>query len=218
MKRAIATLMGGLMASEAFVLPAAVSRGLAAAGSSSREVVSCSASTSSSSSSSSSSQGGGQNNRVAFLHKAGLAAATTVAAVTGSPLLARAEEEDEVKVGEEVTTDSGLKYTVTVAGKGSKPSPGNMVKAHYTGWLNAFGDEDGAKFDSSRDRGRPFSFKVGTGQVIKAWDEAMLDMRIGERRQITVPPQLGYGSRGAGGVIPPNATLYFDVELLAVQP
>ncbi|CAM9325925.1 unnamed protein product [Ectocarpus sp. 6 AP-2014] len=214
MKRAIATLMGGLMASEAFVLPAAVSRGLAAAGSSSREVVSCSASTSSSSSS----QGGGQHSRVAFLNKAGLAAATTVAAVTGSPLLARAEEEDEVKVGEEVTTDSGLKYTVTVAGKGSKPSPGNMVKAHYTGWLNAFGDEDGAKFDSSRDRGRPFSFKVGTGQVIKAWDEAMLDMRIGERRQITVPPQLGYGSRGAGGVIPPNATLYFDVELLAVQP
>ncbi|CAN0060116.1 unnamed protein product, partial [Ectocarpus sp. 8 AP-2014] len=159
MKRAIATLMGGLMASEAFVLPAAVSRGLAAAGSSSREVVSCSASTSSSSSS----QGGGQHSRVAFLHKAGLATATTVAAVTGSPLLARAEEEDEVKVGEEVTTDSGLKYTVTVAGKGSKPSPGNMVKAHYTGWLNAFGDEDGAKFDSSRDRGRPFSFKVGTG-------------------------------------------------------
>ncbi|CAN0097588.1 unnamed protein product, partial [Ectocarpus fasciculatus] len=175
MKRAIATLMGGLIASEAFVLPAAVSRavsrGLAASGSSSREVVSCSASTSSS-------QGGGQHSRVAFLNKAGLAAATTVAAVTASPMLARAEEGDEVKVGEEVTTDSGLKYTVTVAGKGSKPSPGNMVKAHYTGWLNAFGDEDGAKFDSSRDRGRPFSFKVGTGQVIKAWDEAMLDMRV----------------------------------------
>lgn len=89
--------------------------------------MSCSASTSSSS------QGGGQHSRVAFLNRAGLAAATTVAAVTASPILARAEEDDEVKVGEEVTTDSGLKYTVTVAGKGSKPSPGNTVKAHYTG-------------------------------------------------------------------------------------
>eukprot|EP00752_Nemacystus_decipiens_P011904 g10555.t1 len=213
MKRAMATLMGGLMASEAFVLPSAVSRVLSAGGSSSRKVITCSAS------SSSSSQGGVQHNRMAFLNRAGLAAAATVAAVTATPIVANAEEDDDgVKVGEEVTTDSGLKYVVTVAGKGAKPSPGNMIKAHYTGWLNGFGDEESVKFDSSRDRGRPFSFKVGTGQVIKAWDEALLDMKIGERRQITVPPQLGYGSRGAGGVIPPNATLYFDVELLAVQP
>ncbi|CAM9804283.1 unnamed protein product [Scytosiphon promiscuus] len=211
MKKAIATLMGGLAASEAFVLPAAVARVMTAGGSSGRKVVSCSAS-----SSSSSTQGGGKQSRVAFLNRAGIAAAATFAAVTVTPMIAHAEE--DVKVGEEVTTDSGLKYTVTVAGKGAKPSPGNTIKAHYTGWLNDFGGEEGVKFDSSRDRGRPFSFKVGTGQVIKAWDEAMLDMKIGERRQITVPPQLGYGSRGAGGVIPPNATLYFDVELLAVQP
>eukprot|EP00903_Cladosiphon_okamuranus_P014007 g13026.t1 len=213
MKRAIATLMGGLMASEAFVLPAAVSKVLSSGTSSSRKVITCSAT-------SSSSQGGGvQHNRMAFLNRAGLAAAATVAAVTSTPMVANAESEDDgVKVGKEITTETGLKYTVTVAGKGARPSPGNMVKAHYTGWLNGFGDEESIKFDSSRDRGRPFSFKVGTGQVIKAWDEAMLDMRIGERRQIVVPPQLGYGSRGAGGVIPPNATLYFDVELLGVQP
>lgn len=200
------------MASEAFVLPAAVNRVFSAGRSSSRKVITCSAS-------SSSSQGGVQHNRMAFLNRAGLAAVATVAAVTSTPVVVNAEEDDDgVKVGEEVTTDSGLKYTVTVAGKGAKPAAGNMVKAHYTGWLKGFGDEESVKFDSSRDRGRPFSFKVGTGQVIKAWDEAMLDMRIGERRQIVVPPQLGYGSRGAGGVIPPNATLYFDVELLAVQP
>eukprot|EP00386_Alphamonas_edax_P002510 GDKI01007500.1.p1 GENE.GDKI01007500.1~~GDKI01007500.1.p1 ORF type:complete len:123 (-),score=24.87 GDKI01007500.1:246-614(-) len=87
-----------------------------------------------------------------------------------------------------------------------------QVDTHYSGWLDGFDGQN--KFDSSRDRGRPFSFQAGVGQVIAAWDEAILDMQVGERRQIIVPPNLGYGSRGAGGVIPGNATLYFDMELI----
>ncbi|OWY66404.1 peptidylprolyl isomerase [cyanobacterium TDX16] len=111
-----------------------------------------------------------------------------------------------------ITTDSGLKYTVLQEGNGEMPKKGQTVVVHYTGTL-----EDGSKFDSSRDRGQPFSFKVGTGQVIKGWDEALSTMKVGERRQIVIPPELGYGARGAGGVIPPNATLIFDVELLKVN-
>eukprot|EP00904_Undaria_pinnatifida_P009345 jgi/Undpi1/5540/HiC_scaffold_2.g00817.m1 len=210
MRAVIATLVGSLVASEAFVTPAVVSRASTAGTSAARRVLTCSASST-----------GGQQSRASYLKTVGLATAATVASVA-APSIVLAEGtsaggDDEVKIGEEVTTGSGLKYVVTVAGKGTKPTAGQTIKAHYTGWLNGFG-EDGIKFDSSRDRGRPFSFKVGTGQVIKAWDEALLDMKIGERRQITVPPQLGYGSRGAGGIIPGNATLFFDVELLAVQP
>ncbi len=89
------------------------------------------------------------------------------------------------------------------------------MKAHYTGWLDEFNSIK--KFDSSRDRGRPFTFKAGAGQVIRGWDESFLDMKVGERRNIIIPPRLGYGSRGAGGIIPGDATLYFDVELLAIQ-
>ena len=88
------------------------------------------------------------------------------------------------------------------------------MKAHYTGWLDDF--ESTKKFDSSRDRGRPFTFKVGAGQVIKGWDEAFSEMKVGERRRIILPSNLAYGDRGAGGVIPPKATLYFDVELLSI--
>ena len=110
-----------------------------------------------------------------------------------------------------VTTDSGLQYTDVVEGTGAMPQAGQRVTVHYTGTL-----EDGTKFDSSRDRGRPFTFQIGVGQVIKGWDEGVATMRVGGQRQLVIPAELGYGSRGAGGVIPPNATLLFDVELLRI--
>lgn len=109
-------------------------------------------------------------------------------------------------------TASGLQYAITRAGTGESPVRGQDVDVHYTGWLT-----DGTKFDSSRDRGRPFSFRVGTGMVIRGWDEAVADMKVGEQRVIVIPPELGYGARGAGGVIPPNATLVFKVELVGLK-
>lgn len=111
-----------------------------------------------------------------------------------------------------VTTESGLKYIEVQEGDGVSPETGQNVTVHYTGVL-----ENGQKFDSSRDRNRPFTFKIGVGQVIKGWDEGVADMKVGGRRQLIIPPELGYGARGAGGVIPPNATLIFDVELLDVK-
>ncbi|MDX2257193.1 MAG: FKBP-type peptidyl-prolyl cis-trans isomerase [Pseudanabaenaceae cyanobacterium bins.39] len=109
-------------------------------------------------------------------------------------------------------TGSGLKYKVVKAGTGAVPKPGQTVTVHYTGTL-----ENGSKFDSSRDRGTPFSFKLGVGQVIKGWDEGLSMMRVGDLYTLIIPPDLGYGARGAGGVIPPNATLIFDVELLGIS-
>lgn len=111
-----------------------------------------------------------------------------------------------------VTTPSGLKYKDMVVGTGDSPKTGQMVTVHYTGTLT-----DGSKFDSSRDRGQPFSFPIGEGRVIKGWDEGVATMKMGGRRELVIPPELGYGARGAGGVIPPNATLIFDVELLSAQ-
>ena len=111
-----------------------------------------------------------------------------------------------------IETDSGLKYEELEAGEGDAAEAGQQVTVHYTGWL-----EDGTKFDSSHDRNDPFVFMLGQGMVIKGWDEGVEGMLIGGKRKLTIPSDLGYGSNGAGGVIPPNATLIFDVELLAVS-
>jgi FKBP-type peptidyl-prolyl cis-trans isomerase FkpA len=108
-----------------------------------------------------------------------------------------------------VTTASGLQYDDLTEGAGAEAHAGQTVSVHYTGWLT-----DGQKFDSSKDRNQPFSFALGTGMVIKGWDEGVQGMKVGGVRRLTIPPQLGYGVRGAGGVIPPNATLVFEVELL----
>ena len=113
------------------------------------------------------------------------------------------------------TTDSGLQYEDTTVGDGAEATKGQNVSVHYTGWLYNNG-EQGAKFDSSRDRNDPFEFALGAGMVIKGWDEGVQGMKIGGQRTLIIPAALGYGARGAGGVIPPNATLKFDVELLKV--
>ncbi len=122
------------------------------------------------------------------------------------------EAPTEVEEAEYVTTDSGLKYADLEVGDGPTPEKGQTVSVHYTGWL-----EDGTKFDSSLDRGQPFSFVLGEGRVIRGWDEGVATMKVGGKRQLVIPPELAYGERGAGGVIPPNATLIFDVELLEVR-
>lgn len=141
---------------------------------------------------------------------------TIVAGSPGNPLVARDNQMDpqspKIDLNNAVTTPSGLKYIDLKEGEGGSPSRGQTVTVHYTGTL-----EDGTKFDSSRDRGRPFSFKIGVGQVIAGWDEGVGSMKVGGQRLLIIPAELGYGSRGAGGVIPPNATLIFDVELLEVK-
>jgi FKBP-type peptidyl-prolyl cis-trans isomerase FkpA len=109
------------------------------------------------------------------------------------------------------TTPSGLTFEDVVAGTGTAAAAGQKVTVHYTGWLT-----DGTKFDSSKDRNDPFVFPLGAGRVIKGWDEGVQGMKVGGKRKLTIPPALGYGARGAGGVIPPNATLVFEVELLGV--
>jgi len=111
---------------------------------------------------------------------------------------------------------NGLKYTDTNVGTGAEATKGHKVSVHYTGWLYNNGAK-GAKFDSSLDRGQPFAFALGAQQVIRGWDEGVAGMKVGGKRTLIIPPELGYGARGAGGVIPPNATLMFDVELLGVQ-
>lgn len=118
--------------------------------------------------------------------------------------------------GEEVTTPSGLKYLDKVVGSGTQAVSGKEVVVHYTGWLYN-NSQKGAKFDSSVDRNEPFNFNLGAGQVIQGWDEGVAGMKVGGERTLIIPPNLGYGAFGAGGVIPPNATLMFDVKLLEVR-
>ena len=116
------------------------------------------------------------------------------------------------------TTASGLQYEDTTQGSGDEAQAGQRVRVHYTGWLYdpAAADSRGKKFDSSKDRGQPFSFRLGGGEVIRGGDEGVQGMQVGGTRVLTIPPEMGYGARGAGGVIPPNATLVFEVELLGV--
>ncbi len=114
------------------------------------------------------------------------------------------------------TTASGLQFTDSKVGEGASPKTGQTCVMHYTGWLYKDGVK-GAKFDSSLDRGDPFEFAIGTKQVIVGWDEGVASMKVGGKRTLIIPPALGYGARGAGGVIPPNATLMFDVELIGVK-
>jgi peptidylprolyl isomerase len=115
-----------------------------------------------------------------------------------------------------MTTPSGLQIQDITVGGGPKPRPGQTCVMHYTGWLYVNGAK-GSKFDSSVDRGQPFEFRLAAQQVIRGWDEGVATMQVGGKRTLIIPPELGYGARGAGGVIPPNATLIFEVELLAVK-
>ncbi len=119
------------------------------------------------------------------------------------------EKKEKKKV---VTTKSGLKYEDLKEGTGAQAKKGDTVEVHYTGWLT-----NGKKFDSSLDRNEPFSFQLGAGRVIKGWDEGVAGMKVGGKRKLMIPPELGYGARGAGNVIPPNAELIFEVELLKIK-
>jgi FKBP-type peptidyl-prolyl cis-trans isomerase len=139
-------------------------------------------------------------------------AVLALAIAAAVPLLGRLD----AATNQVIEMPNGLKYTDTKTGDGAAATPGNKVSVHYTGWLYNNGAK-GAKFDSSVDRGQPFQFTLGAHQVIAGWDEGVAGMKVGGKRTLIIPPELGYGARGAGGSIPPNATLMFDVELLGVQ-
>ena len=151
-----------------------------------------------------------------FLNARSLTAFAVLSALIGlfvaTPTLPAAAQ----TVGTTVTTPSGLQVTDTRVGTGATPRAGQICVMHYTGWLYQDGAK-GKKFDSSVDRGEPFQFPIGRGRVIPGWDEGVATMKVGGKRTLIIPPALGYGARGAGGVIPPNATLIFDVELLDVK-
>ena len=141
-------------------------------------------------------------------------AALLGAALAFTPLASRAQAPAASPQGHTMTTPSGLQYTDSVVGTGATPQTGQTCVMHYTGWLYVNGAK-GAKFDSSLDRGTPFEFPIGTHRVIPGWDEGVATMRVGGKRTLIIPPELGYGARGAGGVIPPNATLVFEVDLIS---
>src|SRR6476659_1980856 len=141
--------------------------------------------------------------------------ALAIIAVTAGGMLGSATVHAQT-TGQAMTTPSGLQITDTKVGTGASPKTGQTCVMHYTGWLYENGAK-GKKFDSSVDRGEPFEFPIGTGRVIKGWDEGVATMKVGGKRTLVIPPALGYGARGAGGVIPPNATLIFEVELLGVK-
>jgi FKBP-type peptidyl-prolyl cis-trans isomerase len=138
---------------------------------------------------------------------ASLASLTALALCLGGSIIVAQGTEKKV-----ITTNTGLKYIDEKVGDGAVAKSGDKVSVHYTGRL-----KDGTKFDSSVDRGQPFEFPLGAGRVIKGWDEGVAGMKVGGKRKLIIPPELGYGARGAGGVIPPNAELHFDVELLGTR-
>jgi peptidylprolyl isomerase len=148
-----------------------------------------------------------------FTRSSALLALSLIAggAIASTPLASATAQ-----TGKTMTTASGLKITDSKEGTGASPKTGQICVMHYTGWLYENGVK-GKKFDSSVDRGQPFEFPIGTGRVIRGWDEGVATMKIGGKRTLIIPPALGYGANGAGGVIPPNATLMFDVELLGVK-
>ena len=148
--------------------------------------------------------------------RASLKATFAALAIMGIVFMTSDDSASAQPAAKPVTTASGLQMIDTKAGAGASPRAGQTAVVHYTGWLYNNGTK-GAKFDSSVDRGQPFEFPVGQGRVIKGWDEGVATMKVGGKRTLIVPPELGYGARGAGGVIPPNATLMFDVELLGVK-
>ncbi len=149
-------------------------------------------------------------------HGSELATVALAVAMTGSLMATTSNPAFAQGAAKAMTTTSGLQITDTKVGTGASPKTGQICVMHYTGWLYQNGAK-GAKFDSSVDRGQPFEFQIGVGRVIKGWDEGVASMKVGGKRTLIIPPDLGYGARGAGGVIPPNATLVFDVELLALK-
>ena len=144
------------------------------------------------------------------------AAAIAVTALTCALPIGGSSAAVAQAAGKTMTTPSGLQITDTEVGTGATPKPGQICVMHYTGWLYE-GGAKGRKFDSSLDRGQPFEFPIGQKRVIAGWDEGVASMKVGGKRTLVIPPELGYGARGAGGVIPPNATLIFEVELLGVK-
>ena len=152
----------------------------------------------------------------AYRHSRALMAILLAAAFAGVVAIGASTAATAQATGKTMTTSSGLQITDSKVGTGATPKPGQICVMHYTGWLYENGAK-GNKFDSSLDRGQPFEFPIGQKRVIAGWDEGVASMKVGGKRTLIIPPALGYGARGAGGVIPPNATLIFEVELLGVK-